>query len=85
MFGFPDLWDAAYKAHANVCQAIDKVQSVANELVKATENSTAELTRVLGALTIVNVTAMTDNNRFGRQGHGRRSFNHGKIGSSARE
>jgi Family of unknown function (DUF5677) len=60
VFGFPNLWDAAYKAHENVYQAIDRLQSVANELVNATENSTADLTQVLGALTVVNMTAMTD-------------------------
>jgi hypothetical protein len=59
-FGFPNLWDAAYKSHADKYRAIDKLQQVANELFVATKDSADELVQVARALTGVNSNAMSD-------------------------
>jgi hypothetical protein len=60
VFGFPILWDEAFKKHADVYQAIDKVQLVANELIAATKSSTVELVQLMRALTSINVNSMSD-------------------------
>jgi len=59
VFGFPNLWDAAYKAHADVYRAIDKVQLVANELVTATKDSKVELVQVMRARSCFEPTSST--------------------------
>jgi Family of unknown function (DUF5677) len=59
-FGFPNLWDAAYTAHADEIRAIDRVQEVANELVVATKEGPDELVEVARALTGVNSASMSD-------------------------
>ena len=60
VFAFPDLWDAAYKKHADIFQAIDKVQLVAHDLITATKDSTVELVQLMRALTAINVNSMSD-------------------------
>ena len=60
VFAFPNLWDAAYKNHADVYRAIDKVQLVANNLIAATKGSTVELVQLMRALTSINITSMSD-------------------------
>lgn len=53
VFAFPDLWDAAYKKHADIFQAIDKVQLVAHDLITATKDSKVELVQLMRALTAI--------------------------------
>jgi hypothetical protein len=60
VFAFPNVWDAVYKAHADVYHAIDEVQLVANELIVATKDSDAELVQLMRTLTSVNSISMSD-------------------------
>jgi hypothetical protein len=53
VFAFPNLWDVAYKNHADVYHANDKVQLVANDLIAATKGSTVELVQLMRALATV--------------------------------
>ena len=46
VFGFPDVWDNAFKDLANVYTAIDKVQQVAVDLIKATQDDKSDVVEV---------------------------------------
>jgi hypothetical protein len=60
VFGFPKVWNDAFKDLANVYTAIDKVQEVAADLVKSTQDDKSDLLEVLRTLTSANSVSMTD-------------------------
>jgi Family of unknown function (DUF5677) len=60
VFGFPNLWETTYKKYADIFQAIDKVQLLANELIAATKDSVVEIVQLMRSLTSVNNISMSD-------------------------
>jgi hypothetical protein len=60
VFGFPDLWNNAFRDLANVYTAIDKVQQVAADLIKATQDDKSDVVEVLRTLASANSVSMTD-------------------------
>jgi hypothetical protein len=60
MFGLPAVWNESFHSHADVYHALDKVQLVADDLIKATQDNESDLVEVLRALTSVNNASMTD-------------------------
>jgi uncharacterized protein DUF5677 len=60
VFGLPALWNESFQAHSDVYHALDRVQLVADDLIKATQDDKSDLVEVLRALTSVNNAGMTD-------------------------
>ena len=60
VFGLPAVWNESFQSHADVYHALDKVQLVADDLIKATQDDELDLVEVLRALTSVNNASMTD-------------------------
>lgn len=59
-FGFPQLWEKAYKAHDEVYRAIAELTRVAAELLAATQDSKQDQVQVMSALTRVISDSMND-------------------------
>ena len=60
IFAFPAVWDEVFKEYADVYRAIDKVQLIVPDLIKATQDDKSELMVVLRSLTSANDMSMTD-------------------------
>ncbi len=59
-FGFPRLWEKAYKTHEEVYRVIDRLTELAAELLTATQGSKQEIQQVMSALTQVASGSMND-------------------------
>jgi hypothetical protein len=51
VFGNPEVWKSAFKAHGDVISTIEELRTVATDLVAATSGSSEELIQVQNALT----------------------------------
>lgn len=60
VFGFPDIWEQAYKAYEHIFRAIDKLAELTVKVIDATVGCQEDVQQVLRALTQVNSGGMSD-------------------------